>query len=49
VVLPIGSYKGSGLSMLMDILGGVISGAAFAAAWRTNTVLRPPAGRRPLF
>jgi len=30
VVLPIGGYKGSGLSMLMDILGGVISGAAFA-------------------
>ena len=30
VVLPIGDYKGSGLSMLMDILGGVISGAAFA-------------------
>jgi LDH2 family malate/lactate/ureidoglycolate dehydrogenase len=30
VVLPIGGYKGSGLSMLMDILGGVISGAGFA-------------------
>ena len=30
VVLPIGGYKGSGLSMLMDILGGVISGAAYA-------------------
>jgi LDH2 family malate/lactate/ureidoglycolate dehydrogenase len=30
VVLPIGGYKGSGLSMLMDIYGGVISGAAFA-------------------
>jgi LDH2 family malate/lactate/ureidoglycolate dehydrogenase len=30
VVLPVGGYKGSGLSMLMDILGGVISGAAFA-------------------
>src|SRR5215212_2664887 len=29
VVLPIGSYKGSGLSMMMDIFGGVISGAAF--------------------
>jgi LDH2 family malate/lactate/ureidoglycolate dehydrogenase len=29
VVLPIGSYKGSGLSMLMDIFGGVISGANF--------------------
>src|SRR5262245_43043250 len=30
VVLPIGGYKGSGLSMMMDIFGGVISGAAFA-------------------
>ena len=30
VVLPIGTYKGSGLSMLMDILSGVISGAGFA-------------------
>jgi LDH2 family malate/lactate/ureidoglycolate dehydrogenase len=29
VVLPIGGPKGSGLSMLMDILGGVITGAAF--------------------
>jgi LDH2 family malate/lactate/ureidoglycolate dehydrogenase len=29
VVLPIGAYKGSGLAMLMDIFGGVISGAAF--------------------
>jgi LDH2 family malate/lactate/ureidoglycolate dehydrogenase len=29
VVLPIGTYKGSGLAMLMDILGGVISGAAY--------------------
>ena len=28
VVLPIGAYKGSGISMLMDILGGVFSGAA---------------------
>jgi len=27
VVLPIGGPKGSGISMLMDILGGVISGA----------------------
>jgi LDH2 family malate/lactate/ureidoglycolate dehydrogenase len=32
VVLPIGGYKGSGLSMLMDIFGGVISGAGFAGA-----------------
>jgi LDH2 family malate/lactate/ureidoglycolate dehydrogenase len=30
VVLPMGGPKGSGLSMLMDILSGVISGAAFA-------------------
>jgi len=30
VVLPIGGYKGSGLSMLMDIFGGVISGAGYA-------------------
>ena len=30
VVLPIGGYKGSGLAMLMDIMGGVISGAACA-------------------
>ena len=30
VVLPMGGPKGSGLSMLMDILGGVLSGAAFA-------------------
>src|SRR5215203_4884132 len=29
VVLPIGGYKGSGLSMMMDIFGGVISGAGF--------------------
>jgi LDH2 family malate/lactate/ureidoglycolate dehydrogenase len=30
VVLPIGTYKGSGLSMMMDIFGGVITGAACA-------------------
>ena len=29
VVQPIGGYKGSGLSMFMDIFGGVISGAGF--------------------
>lgn len=29
VVLPIGEHKGSGISMLMDIFGGVISGANF--------------------
>jgi LDH2 family malate/lactate/ureidoglycolate dehydrogenase len=30
VVLPIGGPKGSGLAMMMDIFGGVLSGAAFA-------------------
>jgi LDH2 family malate/lactate/ureidoglycolate dehydrogenase len=30
VVLPIGEHKGSGLSLFMDIFGGVIAGAAFA-------------------
>ena len=30
VVLPIGGYKGSGLAMLMDLLGGVIAGAEYA-------------------
>ncbi|MDR6756430.1 LDH2 family malate/lactate/ureidoglycolate dehydrogenase [Mycoplana sp. BE70] len=30
VVLPIGGPKGSAISMLMDIFGGVFSGAAFA-------------------
>lgn len=30
VVLPIGGAKGSGLSMLMDVLAGVFTGAAFA-------------------
>jgi len=30
VVLPIGGPKGSGLSMLMDVFSGVISGAAYA-------------------
>ena len=30
VVLPIGGAKGSGMSMMMDILCGVMSGAAFA-------------------
>lgn len=31
VVLPIGEHKGSGLSMFMDIFGGVISGANFGS------------------
>jgi LDH2 family malate/lactate/ureidoglycolate dehydrogenase len=30
VVLPIGTYKGSGISMMMDVFGGVLTGAAFA-------------------
>ncbi len=30
MVLPLGGPKGSGLSMLMEIFGGVISGAAYA-------------------
>ena len=30
VVLPIGTYKGSGIAMLMDIFAGVLAGAAFA-------------------
>ncbi|KUJ07653.1 putative malate/L-lactate dehydrogenase [Mollisia scopiformis] len=30
VVLPIGGPKGSGLAMMMDIFGGLLSGAAFA-------------------
>lgn len=30
VVLPVGGAKGSGLAMLMDIFGGVLSGAAYA-------------------
>jgi LDH2 family malate/lactate/ureidoglycolate dehydrogenase len=30
VLLPIGAHKGSGLSIMMDILGGVLSGAAYA-------------------
>lgn len=34
VVLPIGTYKGSGISMLMDILSGVFSGAGFAGGVR---------------
>ncbi len=30
VVLPIGGPKGSGLAMMMDVFGGLMSGAAFA-------------------
>ena len=32
VVLPIGAHKGSGLSMLMEVFCGVLSGAAFDGA-----------------
>jgi len=34
VVLPLGGPKGSGLAIMMDIFGGVISGAAFAGGVR---------------
>jgi LDH2 family malate/lactate/ureidoglycolate dehydrogenase len=34
VVLPVGEHKGSGISMLMDILGGVVAGAACAGEVR---------------
>jgi LDH2 family malate/lactate/ureidoglycolate dehydrogenase len=34
VVLPMGEHKGSGLSLLMDVFGGVLSGAAFAGGVR---------------
>jgi len=36
VVLPIGGPKGSAISMLMDIMGGVISGAAFGGDVRNQ-------------
>ena len=36
VVLPIGGPKGSGISMLMDIMGGVISGAGCAGDVRSQ-------------
>ena len=36
VVLPIGGHKGSGMSMMMDIFGGVISGAAFGGDVRNQ-------------
>jgi LDH2 family malate/lactate/ureidoglycolate dehydrogenase len=32
VVLPIGGPKGSGLAMMMDIFGGLLTGASFAGA-----------------
>jgi LDH2 family malate/lactate/ureidoglycolate dehydrogenase len=30
VVLPVGGAKGSGIAMMMDIFGGVLTGAAYA-------------------
>ena len=49
VVLPIGTYKGSGISMMMDIFGGVISGAAFAGnVGDQYKVYDRAAGRRTL-
>jgi LDH2 family malate/lactate/ureidoglycolate dehydrogenase len=43
VVLPIGGPKGAGLSMLLDILAGVLTGAAFAGEVRDqyNELDRP--------
>ncbi|MCC7426826.1 MAG: Ldh family oxidoreductase [Alphaproteobacteria bacterium] len=35
VVLPLAGYKGSGLAVLMDLLGGVMTGAAFAGLIRS--------------
>jgi LDH2 family malate/lactate/ureidoglycolate dehydrogenase len=49
VVLPIGTYKGSGISMMMDILRRRDLGAAFAGPCRRPVQgLRPAAGRRAL-
>ena len=49
VVLPIGEHKGSGLSMFMDIFGGVISGREFRRRGRRPVQgVRPRAGRRSL-
>jgi LDH2 family malate/lactate/ureidoglycolate dehydrogenase len=36
VVLPIGGPKGSAISMLMDVMGGVISGAAYGGEVRNQ-------------
>ena len=49
VVLPIGEHKGSGLSMFMDIFGGVISGANFGGdVGDQYKAFDRGAGRRPL-
>jgi len=48
VVLPIGAYKGSGLSMLMDIFGGRNLGRRPCGPRRRSVQdVRPAAGRRP--
>ena len=38
VVLPFGGVKGSGLSLMMEILAGVMSGAAFGGAVRNQYI-----------
>ena len=49
VVLPIGEHKGSGISMFMDIFGGVISGANFGGEVGDQyKAFDRAAGRRPL-
>jgi len=45
VVLPIGGPKGSGLAMMMDLFGGVLSGASYAGAVNDQYKnLKDPAG-----
>jgi uncharacterized oxidoreductase len=34
VLLPFGGYKGSGLSLLTEILGGILSGNGLGSQWR---------------
>lgn len=36
LILPLGGPKGSGLSLMMEVLGGVMSGAAFGGAVRNQ-------------
>jgi L-2-hydroxycarboxylate dehydrogenase (NAD+) len=50
VVLPFGGVKGAGLSMLMDILSGVLTGAAFGGEVRNPfTGLEGPQGTGHFF
>jgi len=50
VVLPLGGVKGSGLSMLMDVLSGVFTGAAFGGEARNPfTGLDGPQGTGHFF